>query len=257
MCRKPGGEGQPDLRIHVDLVDPVHLIFHRIFDGDDLLVGLIDALQRGIERGRFAAAGGAGHQKNAVRQRRVMLHAREHVLVEAQPPQIVEIARRAVEQAHDDAFAVERGQRGNAQIHFAAQHLDLDAAVLRQAALGDVQLRHQLHARNDGGLQFARRRVLIEQHAIHAEADAEFLLERLDVNVAGALLDGLRDHGVHQPDDRRFAGHVAQVFQIFRSLADPSPMRQRSRARRFAVIAVDGVQNFLLGGQRGADLRGR
>ena len=115
----------------------------------------------------------------------------QHVVVEAQAAQIVEIARRAVEQAHDDAFAVERGQRGNAQIDFAAQRLDLDAAVLRQAALGDVQLGHQLQARDDGGLQLARRRLLIEQHAVHAEADAEFLFERLDVNVAGALLDGL------------------------------------------------------------------
>ena len=145
-----------------------------------------------------------------------MLHAGQHAVVEAEPAQIVEIARRAVEQAHDDAFAVERGQRGNAQIHFAAQDLDLDAAILRQAALGDVQLGHQLQARNDGGLQLARRRLLVEQHAIHAEADAELFLERLDVDVAGALLDGVGDHGVHQADDRRFAGHVAQVFEIGR-----------------------------------------
>ena len=56
--------------------------------------------------------------------------------------------------------------------------------------------------------------LLVEQHAIHAEADAELLLERLDVNVAGALLHGVGDHGVHQADDRRLAGHVAQVFQV-------------------------------------------
>ncbi len=39
---------QPDLRIHVNLVDPVHLIFDRVLDGDDLLVGLVDALERGV-----------------------------------------------------------------------------------------------------------------------------------------------------------------------------------------------------------------
>ena len=33
-----GGERQADLRIDVDLIDPVHLIFDRIFDRDDLLV---------------------------------------------------------------------------------------------------------------------------------------------------------------------------------------------------------------------------
>ena len=214
MCRRPGGERQADLRIDVDLVDPVHLVFHRVFDGDDLLVRQVDALERGIERGGLAAAGRAGDQENAVRQAGEVLHARQHAVVEAQPAQVVEIARGAVEQAHHHAFAVERRQRGDAQVHFAAQDLDLDAAVLRQAALGDVQLGHQLQARDDGGLQLARRRLLVEQHAVHAEADAELLLERLDVDVAGALLERVGDHGVHQADDRRLAGHVAQVLEI-------------------------------------------
>ena len=69
MCRRPAAKRQPDLRIDVDLVDAVHLIFDRIFDGDDLLVRHVDALERGVERGGFAAAGRAGDQKNAVRQR--------------------------------------------------------------------------------------------------------------------------------------------------------------------------------------------
>ena len=148
----------------------------------------------------------------------IVLHAGEHVSVETQPAEIVEIAGGAIEQTHHDALAIQRGQRGNAQIHFAAQRLDLDAAVLRQAALGDIELGHQLDARDHGGLQFARRRFLIVEHAIDAIADAELFFERLHVDIAGALLDRLRDHGVDQPDDRRLAGHVAQVFEIFGSL---------------------------------------
>ena len=132
--------------------------------------------------------------------------------------------------------------------------LDLDAAVLRQAALGDIQLGHQLEARDDGGLQFARRRFLVEEHAIHAEADAEFLLERLDVNVAGALLDGLGDHGVHQADDGRLARHVAQVFEVGAGLLVVA-LAGKVRCSRLAVVAVDGVEDFLLGGERGADLQ--
>ena len=85
---------------------------------------------------------------------------------------------------------------------------------------------------------------LTRQHAVDAVADAKLFLERLDVDVAGALLDGLRDHGVHQPDHGRLAGHVAEVFEILR-FAD---------GRRelgfvlggLAVVAVDGVEDFLL-----------
>ncbi len=113
-----------------------------------------------------------------------------------------------------------------------------------------------LRRRDDGGLQLARRRFLIEQHAIHAEADAEFLLERLDVDVAGALLDGLGDHGVHQADDRRLARHVAQVFEIVAGLLVGSPSASAALFG-FAVVAVDGVEDFLLGGERRCAPAGR
>ena len=136
------------------------------------------------------------------------------LVVEAEAAEIVEIAGGAVEQTHDDALAVESGDGGDAEVDFAAEDLDLDAAVLRETALGDVELGHQLEARDDGGLHFARGHVLVEQDAVDAEADAEFLFERLDVDVAGALLDGGGDHGVDEANDRRFAGHVAQVFEI-------------------------------------------
>ncbi len=100
-----------------------------------------------------------------------MLHAGQHVVVEAQLLKIVEVARRPVQEAHDHALSVERGKRGNAQIDLAAQDLDLDAPVLRQAPLGDVELRHQLHARDDRRFQFAQRRLLAVQDAVHAVAN--------------------------------------------------------------------------------------
>ncbi len=194
---------------------------------------------------------GPGDQKNSVRQRRVILHAVEHVLVEAEAFQIVEIAGRAVQQTHHDAFAVKRGQRGNAEVDFAAQRFDLDAAVLRQAALGDIQLRHQLHARNDGGFHLARRRILTDQHAVDAIADAKIFFERLNVNIAGALFDRQADHGVDHANDGRFAGHVAQMFQIFGIAAG----RDQFGFGFFGltVEAIDRVQNFLLPGDARAN----
>ncbi len=42
-----------------------------------------------------------------------------------------------------------RGNRGHAHIDRAAGDLQADAAVLRQALLGDVEFRHDLDARDD------------------------------------------------------------------------------------------------------------
>ena len=40
------------------------------------------------------------------------------------------------------------------------------------------------------------------QHAVDAEPHRELLLARLDVDVARAVVDGLRDEQVHEADDR-------------------------------------------------------
>ena len=82
---------------------------------------------------------------------------------------------------------------------------DLDAAVLRQPLLGDVELGHDLQARRDRVAELHRRRHHVVENAVDAEPDAELLLVRLDVDVARALLDRGHQHQVHQPDDRRLA----------------------------------------------------
>ena len=62
-----------------------------------------------------------------------------------------------------------------------------------------------------------------------------------------------RDHGVDQADDRRLAGHVAQVFEIGGGLLVVAI--GEGLAVAFAVVAVDGVEDFLLGGQHGLNLQ--
>ena len=137
----------------------------------------------------------------------------QRVLGEAERLEVHDDAR-AVEDTQHDALAVERRQRRDAEVDLLAHHAELDAAVLRQAPLGDVELRHDLDARHDGRLQPARRRLDVVQHAVDAVADLELVLERLDVDVGRALLDGAVDEQVHQPDDRRLAGEVAQVVDV-------------------------------------------
>src|SRR5207245_5417374 len=59
-----GGEGQPDLRLHRDLIHALQLVFDGILDGEDLAVGRVDLLERRVERGGLAGAGGTGYQRS-------------------------------------------------------------------------------------------------------------------------------------------------------------------------------------------------
>ena len=72
--------------------------------------------------------------------------------------------------------------------------LQADAAVLRQALLGDVQLRHDLDARDHQRRHRALALQDLAQHAVDAEAHHQPVLERLDVDVRGVFLHRLREH---------------------------------------------------------------
>src|SRR2546427_8758599 len=243
---QPVREGEPDLRLHVDLIHAEQLVLDRILDGDELLVGRVDLVERPVERGRLAAAGGAGHQDHAVGLRDQPVELRERVLRETERPEGHD-DRRAVEDAEHDTLAVERGEGRDAEIDLAPHEPQLDAPVLRQAPLGDVELRHDLDARHDRRLQPPRRCLHVVQHAVDAVADLELVLEGLDVDVRGALLDRAADEQVHEANDRRLGGEVAQVVAILLVVAEDLELRVvrlRGRAPRGVPAAVDRLERF-------------
>jgi hypothetical protein len=61
------GKGETDFRFHRDLHHTREFVFHRIFDGDDAAVRLIELGEEGVERGRFAAAGGTDEGEGLTR----------------------------------------------------------------------------------------------------------------------------------------------------------------------------------------------
>ena len=61
-----GREGHSDFRIHLHLVDSSHLIFNRLFDGDDFAVGFVNVIEAGVKGGRLAGTGWASHEQNPI-----------------------------------------------------------------------------------------------------------------------------------------------------------------------------------------------
>ncbi len=119
-----------------------------------------------------------------------------------------------VEDAHDDLLAVHGRQGRDAQVDAAAADLHRDAAVLRDAALGDVDVGHDLEARDHARLDAARRAHHLVEHAVDAEPDAQVGLVRLDVDVARAVADGLVHEQVDELDDRRVLDDLRQPREI-------------------------------------------
>ncbi len=94
----------------------------------------------------------------------------------------------------------------------------LDAAVLRHPPLGNVQVGHHLDAGRDGKGQVARRRHHFIEHAVGLDANAEFVLEWLEVQVAGVIANRNQQHHVQQLADRRAIGQGLDAGQIDRAV---------------------------------------
>ncbi len=136
-------------------------------------------------------------------------HLLVHRLGEAELRERRHLAR-LVEQAHRHGLALDRRQRGDADVEQPAGGggAQRDAAVLRLAPLGDVELREHLQTGGHAGGELLRDPLRDVQHAVDAVADDQRVLLRLEVDVAGPVLGRLEDDRVDEPDERRVGDAV-------------------------------------------------
>ncbi len=113
----------------------------------------------------------------------------------------------AVEYAQHSVLAEQVRHDRDAQIDLAAVDSDLEAAVLRDTALGDVEFRDHLHARQHLMCGFEAIDTLDDlEHAVDAVLDDQPAALRFQVDVARLGLQRIVDGRVHQPYDRAVGG---------------------------------------------------
>ena len=101
------------------------------------------------------------------------------------------------------------------------------------------------------------------QRAVHAVTDFELILERLEMNVAGAVLHRLVKDEVDELDDRRFIGQVLQIgHPVARRRHFPGDIRVGAKFLEdvadafafFPVKLVDGLFDLRRVGDHHLDL---
>ena len=138
-------EGQPAFAIHRDLIDAGQLVLHRVLDGEDIFIDRVDAVQNGVQRGRFSRTGWAGGQHHAVGFGDELFEFGRHFRQKPETPQPDQHAA-LIEDAHDAFFAEDGGQDIHAHIVIAFFMAQVNAAVLRDAPFGDIHIGHNLQA---------------------------------------------------------------------------------------------------------------
>ena len=147
------------------------------------------------------------------------------------------------------------GQRGDAQVDLAAAVHDRHAAVLRLAALGDVDVAHDLEAGDDAVLDALGRALHRVQHPVDAVPHPHVVLGRLDVDVGRVVLDRLAHEQVHETHDGSVVLGVAADAEVGVLGGTVLLLERRGQVAELVVgadVAVDrGEQVGALGDGRG------
>ena len=93
------------------------------------------------------------------------------------------------------------GKRGNPHVNLLVADLLNDPAILRDTPLGDVHVRHDLHARKDGQRKMDGWRCHFVESSIDPIADLEVLFKRLEMDVRSFLLNCLIENQIDVADD--------------------------------------------------------
>ena len=165
-------------------------------------------------------------------------------------PQLVELLadRLLVEDTDDGVLAVHARHHRDAEVDALAAHAHLEAAVLRHALLGDVELRHDLDAGDDRAVEALvdrpHRRL---QHAVDPVLHVHRIVLRLDVDVAGPALDRGIERRVDEPDDRTLIGGELVDAQLIVELVLAENLQLKTLGRLFedALRALALLQNRL------------
>ena len=198
-------ESQADLMAHLSLVDTRQVVLNRVLGGDDLHIRLVEILQRRVERCRLSGSGRPRHQEDAVGALDDLIEALVFRFVEAQLLKVHQ-ALLLVEDTHDDALAMAGGQRTDTKIDRPAVQLDLDTTILRPAFLSHIHTRHDLDTREDRSLQTLGRIFFLNTDTVNTITNPHALLEGLDMNITGPLLESVRDQLGDILDNRRIVG---------------------------------------------------
>ena len=155
-----------------------------------------------------------------------------------------------------------------------------DVTVLRQVALRDVHVRHDLHAGDERGMKLLGRRRLLLQQPVNPVTQLQRHFKRHQMNVARAFPKRGGNDDVDQVDHRRLIGHHLDVVEVLAvgggtfvvvQILDHLPHRERIafgnflqnvRRRRFGFPHLktaqqpDVIDHPLVAGIRRGDVEG-
>ena len=245
--------------VDLRLVDAGQVALHGVLDRRDVDLPLGNRLQDHVQRRRFAGACRSGQVDDAVRAVQQRQKALVGLVVHAEMAGIFDVGV-AGQNTQNGLLAKDRRQDRNTDVDVGAGlEACAEVAVLRDAVLGNVKVRHDFDTRDQRLVQSTLQRHIVNNDAVDAHTDLRLALERLDVNIRRRRRDGTLHKAVQQTDDGRvevaaLGSHVdGQILGLGGGHVAVVGGAGRLAGADLGVIVADGAAQRLQLGQH--DLR--
>ena len=179
--------------MHLRLVESVHLNFHRIFNGQNIYIRLVQNGHGSIKRRRFSGTRRSGSQNNSIRKLEGMAQIFQSISGNSQFFKRGDFFR-LILNTHHDLFPVNRRKAGDTKIQFTSfLRRDLSTSILRNALLINFQVGHNLNTGNHRGVNVGRVLHNATQRSINTVTNLNGVLQRFNVNIRRTQVNGVRD----------------------------------------------------------------
>ena len=146
------GKAETDFGFNGDLINSGELVFDGIFDGDDIILGVVQFAEHGVEGGGFAGAGWAGDEDHSVGGIDGFFENAEGIFIHTEG--IDGGGEGAfIEEADDNFLPINCGQDGDTEVDFLSRDTNAKATILGEAALGDIETGEDFNSGDDGELE--------------------------------------------------------------------------------------------------------
>ena len=184
------------------LVDARQVVFDRVLGRDDLAVWAVQVVERRVQGGGLSRTGRPGHQDDPVGpldRAAGSSGSRPRESPSCRKPTLM-LSLSRIRMTTDWPWLV------GSTLTRRSSSLSPTVTLIRpswgrrrsaMSILARILMRGQDRAQQPAGGAVA-----LDQHAVDPVADADPILERLDVDVRGPQLHGLGNDQLHQPDDR-------------------------------------------------------
>jgi hypothetical protein len=158
-----------------------------ILDREDLPPTVDQLGEAGVEGRRLADAGRPRHEEQTLRAPQHRANLRPGLVVEADLVEAREMLT-LLQQPQRDVLAMAGRHGGDADVDLGIAEPRAETAVLGQPPFGDVEIGHDLDARDDRRIVVRRWSRPFLQHAVAPVAQLDLAAIGLEMNVAGAEL---------------------------------------------------------------------